>query len=1527
MNKNNFRLQRTSLAITLALASLSGAQIAQAGSGWGDSADAAGKSIKVPTYYANSPSGSLPDTDCFDVAPPSAGDFTSAIAQPAQTKKAKDNVLCDSGTALRKFVDTLPGLNAANNLGNSIPVAVPDTATYPGSDYYEIGVVEYTQKMHSDLAKATTLRGYVQLSATGTVALKNLDGSPVLLPNGDPAKAVANPSYLGPVISATSGRAVRIKMTNLLPAGAQGDIHLPVDETITGAGVGPDGVTKYQKNRVEIHLHGGDTPWISDGTPHQWILPAADETALIKAGHPEMARGVSAKNVPDMPDPGPGAVTYYFPNNQSGRLMFYHDHTLGMTRLNVYAGVAAGYLISDAVGVGENHPALAPLLPTTQIPLVIQDKTFVAKNIAMQDAKWDTTIAQEGDLWYPHVYETNQDPLSYDGTNPVGRWDWGSWFWPVFASTYNLPTGEMNKANTPAPVNGTAKTTSMVSSVSTTPEAYMDTALVNGTAYPSLTVEPKSYRFRILNAANDRFMNLGLYLAADKNSTDANNPLNSANTLVCDGSTKKISAPTDTDPNATATVPVVPTGDCTEVKMVNFDASYHVTNTPSPDAAHVDGTSNSPIGFPTVGGVAGTGWGAQVSGLFPQGAPDPATAGPHIVQIGNEGGLLAQPLDIPSTPLNFEYNKRSVTVLNVLERGLYLGPAERADVLVDFTNYAGKTLILYNDAPAPDPASDPRIDYFTGESDQTGAGGAANTLPGYGPNTRTVMQIIVSDKAKDPSPAVDFGKLSAALPQAFASSQPTPVVPQPEFNTAYDPATYVSPTVTVNGVTSPTVQYSAPTARNNSRIYTGVVYLGAYKGVSFTSPEAITYFPAPTCATTAACTTAIAAQQAKANNGLVTAPAGSAVSVYVQSKAIQELFDPAYGRMNATLGVELPFTSALTQTTIPLGYVDPITETVADGETQFWKITHNGVDAHPVHFHLVNVQIINRVGWDGTIKAPYGDEFGWKDTVKMNPLEDVVLAVRAKKPILNGATAANGTVIPSNAFGLPVSSRLMDPSQPAGSLIGFTQVDPMTGNPATVANALQSYGWEYVWHCHILGHEENDFMRPVKFDVTEAKAALPTKLAATAGANGGVVVSWADNATTEYAYKVEHGIPTTTTTTTTKKGKTTTTTTTSTVWTDLTASLPVTQQAIGVAPLANATTFTDTSAPTTAGTTYQYRVTSIGANGNGVATISYTVPTPPPVAPSNLTTALNATGNGIVLSWTDNSTNENNFTVYRSVNGVPSTTPLATVPSKTTAATGGTVTYTDTTGLVAGSTYTYYVVANTTATPASSSVPSNTATYAIPAVVVATPGTPVATATGTTIALSWADTSNNENTFTVWSSVNGAAATQIGSVTRNATQATAIGGVPVPFSTTGVAGNTYTFYVIANKTSAFAGVSAQSGVSNTVTIATAPIAPTNVSITGIVRPTATSTTDTATVSWINATTGATPTSFNIQCASNTTFTGTSLKTATATATASSATVTGIVRSTAGTTTYCRIQAVNNGVPSLWSSASPAVLAK
>ena len=71
---------------------------------------------------------------------------------------------------------------------------------------------------------------------------------------------------------------------------------------------------------------------------------------------------------------------------------------------------------------------------------------------------------------------------------------------------------------------------------------------------------------------------------------------------------------------------------------------------------------------------------------------------------------------------------------------MLLAPAERSDVIVDFSQYAGKTLILYNDAPAAFPARVASYDYYTGGPDLSPAG-APSTLPGYGPNTRTIMQI------------------------------------------------------------------------------------------------------------------------------------------------------------------------------------------------------------------------------------------------------------------------------------------------------------------------------------------------------------------------------------------------------------------------------------------------------------------------------------------------------------------------------------------------------------------------------------------------------------------------------------------------------------------------------------------------------------------------------------------------------------------------------------------------------------------
>ena len=127
--------------------------------------------------------------------------------------------------------------------------------------------------------------------------------------------------------------------------------------------------------------------------------------------------------------------------------------------------------------------------------------------------------------------------------------------------------------------------------------------------------------------------------------------------------------------------------------------------------------------------------------VFP--TPVAANAGPNWIQIGTESGFLPTPVVIPPQPMTWVTDPTVFNAGNVDKHSLLLGPAERADVIVDFSAFAGQTLILYNDAPAAFPARDPRFDYYTGNGDYTDTGGAPSTLPGYGPNTRTVMQIKV----------------------------------------------------------------------------------------------------------------------------------------------------------------------------------------------------------------------------------------------------------------------------------------------------------------------------------------------------------------------------------------------------------------------------------------------------------------------------------------------------------------------------------------------------------------------------------------------------------------------------------------------------------------------------------------------------------------------------------------------------------------------------------------------------------------
>jgi hypothetical protein len=241
----------------------------------------------------------------------------------------------------------------------------------------------------------------------------------------------------------------------------------------------------------------------------------------------------------------------------------------------------------------------------------------------------------------------------------------------------------------------------------------------------------------------------------------------------------------------------------------------------------------------------------------------------------------------------------------------------------------------------------------------------------------------------------------------------------------------------------------------------------------------------------------------------------------LEPKAIQdemgETYDTDYGRMSAMLGVQLPVVAGVQQFTM-YAYPSPPVEIVKDtiygtpigatsDGTQIWKITHNGVDTHTVHVHLYNAQLINRVAWDNAVRVPDANELGWKETFRVNPLQDTFIALRP--------------VTPTTPFEVPNSERLIDPTMPDGSPLkeppgGFK--DP-NGNPVTISNHIVNFGWEYVWHCHLLAHEEMDMMHSQAVAVAPR---APSNLAAKPG--GSVYLKWTDNSNTETGFAIERAL-------------------------------------------------------------------------------------------------------------------------------------------------------------------------------------------------------------------------------------------------------------------------------------------------------------------------------------------------------------------------------------------------------------------
>jgi spore coat protein A, manganese oxidase len=413
---------------------------------------------------------------------------------------------------------------------------VPDTTAYPGFDYYEIQAAPVTQlplafpQPGTPVPAGKQWLGLVcpagQLGCTpGEKLFTEVWGYGQVNQTPDAYPLNGLTTYPSMTFKATKGRPVKVKWINNLPDNhlfckhpLDSDVPCAIDRTIMGTLTREnENVTEYGSpmqpdNAMVVHLHGGEIPPDSDGLAELWFGNATTAAAYEEAFPLTTMNGYTQDlsplfvappgNAITSPDPTSttwngndtssgdpfapntalgslirptgNAMIYNYPMVQRAATIWYHDHALGKTRVNVIAGPAGYFYVTDPAfeasiglpGFGDcsNEGILAG--KCYDIPLVLQDRSF----------------------------------------NPDG--------------SINFPNGlgQIAPPKTPG-WNANAPGANPTVHPQTAPEYFGDFAVVNGVIWPKVTVEPRPYRFRLLDGSNARCYTLGLANVAPKGTT------------------------------------------------------------------------------------------------------------------------------------------------------------------------------------------------------------------------------------------------------------------------------------------------------------------------------------------------------------------------------------------------------------------------------------------------------------------------------------------------------------------------------------------------------------------------------------------------------------------------------------------------------------------------------------------------------------------------------------------------------------------------------------------------------------------------------------------------------------------------------------------------------------------------------------------------------------------------------------------------------------------------------------------------
>ncbi len=452
-------------------------------------------------------------------------------------------------------------------------------------------------------------------------------------------------SYIGPVIVATRGTPTEVTYKNNLTNaqstnivaykqatdqtlmwadplsttdvvnnnGFPPEVNFCHDWTTANPGMAPPGFCGVHYDgpiAAAPHLHGGEIPAMLDGGPDAWWT-----------GNGVYGHGYYSRN--GVADAALGKAVYRYPNGQPAAPIWFHDHTLGATRLNVYAGIAGAYMIVDPLftqpagmtplGLANGTNPLDPALGELLVPIVLQDRMFDVN----------------GQLLFPNLGINIEHP-----------------FW--------------------------------------IPEFIGDTIVVNGKAWPFFNVEPKRYRFLVLNGSNARTYELFLINKA----TGIKGPA----IYVIGTDQGHLDAPAKIDPNVKPNnVLLIMPGERYEV-IIDFAAFAPGTRLLLANSAKAPYPAGAPPSGGTLGRIMELRVGACTSGFC--GATDPSY-NPALntpIRTGADAIVrLADPVLGAPVPGLTVHKVRRLTLNEVI------GPGGPLEILVNNSPYVG---ITYNGVTA-----------------------------------------------------------------------------------------------------------------------------------------------------------------------------------------------------------------------------------------------------------------------------------------------------------------------------------------------------------------------------------------------------------------------------------------------------------------------------------------------------------------------------------------------------------------------------------------------------------------------------------------------------------------------------------------------------------------------------------------------------------------------------------------------------------------------------------------------------------